>query len=59
MTSLLHILTKSDDDLASEIISLQRQKASMTVKTFDLTQSEPDYRALLEEIFDADSVTVW
>jgi hypothetical protein len=30
-----------------------------TVEIFDLTQPEPDYQALLDKVFAADSVQVW
>lgn len=59
MTRILHLLTKEDDGLANEILSRQRQDPSLQVQTVDLTQPQPDYPALLHQIFDADSITVW
>jgi hypothetical protein len=59
MPDLLHILTKPNDTLALEIISHQRQQPGTNVEVVDLTQPEPDYKALLDQIFAADSVAVW
>jgi hypothetical protein len=60
MRKILHILTKPQDDLAEAIIAAhQSQKPNRPVIVFDLTGAEPDYRALLESIFKADSILVW
>lgn len=59
MRRLLHIVTKSDEPLATEIIQCHRQQPDWEVTVVDLTQREPDYEALLERIFAADSVQVW
>ena len=59
MRRILHILTTPDDALARQMISAQEQQAEQTVKVVDLTVPEPDYRALLEDIFAADSIEVW
>ncbi len=59
MRILLHILTKADDQLAADIISRQRSQSTCCVRVVDLTQPKPDYAALLEAIFQADSVQVW
>ncbi|MBI4326570.1 MAG: hypothetical protein HY674_15090 [Chloroflexi bacterium] len=59
MLRVLHILTTPDDTLAAEIISGQRRLSDRSVQVVDLTVPDPDYRALLEEIFAADSVEVW
>ena len=58
MRRVLHILTKPDDDLAREAIARQKG-ADITVEAVDLTASQPDYKALLEKVFDADSVESW
>ncbi len=57
--TILHILTNPEDALAREIITLQQAGNQETVKVADLTVPEPDYEALLREIFAADAVTVW
>jgi hypothetical protein len=59
MPAILHILTKPEDAFAREIISHQKQSANVRVESVDLTRPEPDYGALLEKIFAADSVEVW
>ena len=60
MTNTLHILTRPDDVLPREIIACQRaREATGAVEVFDLTVPAPDYSALLEKIFAADSVAVW
>ena len=59
MPTLLHILTKPEDSLARNIISIQRQSPQTKIEVVDLTEPDPDYRSLLEKIFAADSVEVW
>jgi hypothetical protein len=59
MSVHLHILTRPEDAVAAEVIAIQRQGADREIRVVDLTQPEPDYAALLAEIFAADSVAVW
>jgi len=59
MKKVLHILTKSSDTLAREIISQERAGAAGEVETVDLTSGAPDYADLLQKVFSADSVAVW
>jgi len=59
MQAVLHILTRPADTLAGEIITRQTSQPEVKVEVVDLTQPEPDYAALLEKIFAADSVAVW
>ena len=64
MPKLLHILTRERDSLAIELIERQRaqagqQSAETVGVVVDLTQPDPDYAALLEQIFAADSIAVW
>ena len=59
MPRILHILTKSEDALPRQIISRQTEQPGAKVEMVDLTQPDPDYTALLEKIFGADSVEVW
>lgn len=59
MPACLHILTRSPDPLAQDIIALQQADGEISLKVVDLTVPEPDYGALLEAIFAADSVAVW
>lgn len=61
MKQVLHILTRKDDELARTILENQcaMGSADYVVETADLTLEKPDYAALLEKIFKADSVSVW
>ena len=59
MRAILHILTKTNDDLAAAVIAAQRAQPDARVNVVDLTAPEPDYDALLEAIFAADAVSVW
>ena len=59
MQTALHILTRKDDPLAEEIVGCQHLQSGLEVRVFNLAAPEPDYRKLLEEIFEADSVAVW
>ena len=59
MRAVLHIVTRPNDTLAAAIIATQRKQPEAQVKVADLTAPEPDYSALLEAIFAADSVSVW
>lgn len=59
MRSVLFILTRKDDPLGQELLARQRQVPDANVEIFDLTQPEPDYQALLDKVFAADSVQVW
>ena len=58
----LHILTRPDDALASEVIAQQvKLSLEIEVRVVLLTEEtpSPDYAVLLEQIFAADSVAVW
>ena len=57
--TVLHILIRPDDGLASKVIAAQRKRTDLDVKEMRLTTPEPDYRRLLEELFAADSIEVW
>jgi hypothetical protein len=57
--TILHVLTRPDDALAEAVIGAQRGQAEASLSVVDLTGPEPDYFALLEKIFSADSVQVW
>jgi hypothetical protein len=59
MKTILHILTKPDDVLARELAARQRSLPETRVEAADLTPPEPDYGAVVEKIFAADSVEVW
>jgi hypothetical protein len=59
MRRLLHILTSENERRAREIIDWERAQPDSEVEVVDLRKTEPDYRALLEAIFAADSIAVW
>jgi len=59
MRTILHILTRDEDALAQELITQQRTLPETKVEVVELTTPAPDYDALLEKIFAADSVEVW
>jgi predicted RNA-binding protein len=59
MRRVLHILTRPDDALARELMARQKNAAGTNVEAVDLTQPEPDYKALLGKIFQAESVESW
>ena len=59
MRTFLHILTRSGDALAAEIIARHREQSENKIEVVDLTADEPDYSLLLRKIFEADSVQVW
>ena len=59
MRHILHILTRPDDALAREVMVRQQHDGGNRVEAVDLTLPEPDYKALLEKIFQAESVESW
>ena len=59
MKTNLHVLTRPDDDLARRVIEEQRRLGEAEVGVVDLTGERVDYEGLLEEVFAADTVTVW
>jgi hypothetical protein len=59
MRRVLHILTRPDDDLPRELMARQQRADGIEVEAVDLTLLEPDYKALLEKIFAAESVECW
>lgn len=59
MHSILHILTRPEDELARTVIAGQRALPETTVEIAELTGPAPDYDALVERIFASGSVQVW
>ena len=59
MRQVLHILTKTNDTLAAQVISKQKEVTDVQVEVIDLAQARPDYKAIVEKIFAADSIQVW
>lgn len=59
MVRVLHILTKPDDSVARRIIQWQSESPDCQMDSVDLTLPDPDYQALLDRVFAADSIQVW
>ena len=59
MRRVLHILTRTNDALARELMARQQSATGIEVEAVDLTLPEPDYKELLGKIFAADSVECW
>ena len=59
MSKVLLIITKTNDPLNEVVVANEQSLLDHQVSVIDLTSGEPDYRALLEEIFSSDSVQVW
>ena len=59
MRAILHILTQAEDELTRAVIAAQRAWPETSVETVELTAATPDYDALVEKVFTADSVEVW
>jgi hypothetical protein len=57
--TILHILTRPADNLANDLISQQRSLPQTAVEVMELTDPVVNYDALVEKIFNADSVEVW
>jgi hypothetical protein len=59
MQTVLQILTRPEDELTRALAGQQRALPDTRVDVADLTTGRPDYEALLERIFTADSVEVF
>jgi hypothetical protein len=59
MPALLHILNRPADDFVTTVISAQLALPESKVTVVDLTQPDADYAALVEKVFEADSVQCW
>lgn len=59
MRTVLHILTRPADDLVQAIMREQQPHPETKVLVADLTGNEPDYAALVKQVFEANSVEVW
>lgn len=58
MRRILHIRTQLADTLVNDIVKRQAEPETI-IATIDLTAGGADYDALLDRIFEADSVQVW
>lgn len=59
MRTILHIQSDTTDARAEAVIDLQSRQPDVRVELFDLRVADPNYSALLDSIFAADSVAVW
>jgi hypothetical protein len=59
MRKILHLLTRSEDPLARDLIERQSCQQDISVEVADLTKPGVDYEAIVEKIFEADSLQVW
>ena len=59
MRKVLLIITTVNDRLNEGVITNEQSLPNHQVKVIDLTSGEPDYPALLQEVFSSDSVQVW
>ncbi len=59
MPTQLHILTRPADELVTTLLELERAAGQTQIEVVDLTQPAPDYGALVEKVFAADSVVTW
>lgn len=58
MRRVLHILTRPEDALARDVIARQKEISGIRIDVVDLNEA-PDYKGLLEKIFDAHSIETW
>ena len=57
---MLHILTRPVDALVAAMIEPTiPASAGVLVEVIDLTTGDPDYRALVERVFETDAVVTW
>jgi hypothetical protein len=59
MPTQLHILTRPADELVITLLERERAAGQAQIEVADLTQPAPDYGALVEKVFAADSVVTW
>ena len=59
MPTFLHILTRPADPLVEGILAAQKDQVDSRVLVVDLTVPEPDYGALVRQVFEADSIASW
>jgi hypothetical protein len=58
MRTILHILTRSEDELTRQLIANQQTLSETKVEVVDLTNA-PDYDTLVEKMFAANSIEVF
>lgn len=58
MRTILHILTRPADEVTRALVEHQHALPETTVEVTELVAPVPDYDALLDRIFAADSIQV-
>jgi len=58
MRTILHILTRPEDELTRTMIERQRTRPQTKVEVISLTGDSPEYDLLVEQLFAADSIEV-
>jgi len=58
MRTILHILTRAEDEVTRQLIERQRALPETAVEVVSLSNPSPDYEQLVEKIFAADSIAV-
>jgi hypothetical protein len=58
MRTILHILTRPEDELTRQLIEHQRTLSDITVEVVSLSNPSPDYEQLVEKIFATDAIAV-
>lgn len=56
---ILHIMTRPFDEVSEMIVHAQQQDQRSVVQVISLAEELPDYNALLDAAFAADSIHVW
>ena len=59
MRTILHILTRPEEELARDLIERQRALPDTQVEVVALTDNTTNYGEVVEQIFSADSIEVW
>ena len=59
MPTLLHILNAPSNDWVESIIAEQKGCSTNQVTVIDLTADDPDFAALVELVFQSDSIQCW
>lgn len=59
MTTQLHILVRPPDPLVQALLNDLAIQPELRVECVDLTQPDPNYARLVEQIFAADAVATW
>jgi hypothetical protein len=59
MRTILHILTRPEEELARQLIARQSAAPDFQIDVIDLSDRAANYDEALDKIFAADSISVW